>query len=189
MSDRVFSLAELDRAQEQFGLRFPSDLCDLLQDHGIPGGYDWAGDTQPIKSALSWPLEGLLFDVEENGLWWPEWGDRPTDEPDRAAVVAEVLDAAPKLIPLLGHRYLPEEPQVRGNPVFSVYQSDIIIYGASLADWMNVEFDRTYQTNPQWPVRQIEFWSLTVERGHDEQFYPYRDSDEPLGDDALASPS
>lgn len=174
MSDRVFSSAELNRAQEQYGLRFPSDLCDRLQEHGIPGGYDWSGETQPIKKALSWPLESLLFDVEENGLWWPEWGDRPVGERNRAAVVAEVLNAAPKLIPLRGHRYLPEEPQEPGNPVFSVYQSDIIVYGADLADWMRVEFDPTFKSQTRWPVREIEFWSKTLERNGDDTYYPFR---------------
>jgi hypothetical protein len=117
-----YSQCELDAAQEKFGLVFPPDLIALLRDRRLPGGHDWAGDEAPIRRMLEWPLEGILFDVEYAGLWWPEWGERPEREADRADVVTAVVAAAPKLIPLYSHRYLPEEPREAGNPVFSVHQ-------------------------------------------------------------------
>ena len=169
-----YSADELDAAQEQFGLRFPPDLIELLLEQRIPGGYDWVTDAEQIVGALGWPLRGLLFDVENAGLWWPEWGNRPADEADRAAILAEVVKNAPRLIPLRGHRYLPEHPHERGNPVFSVHQSDIIVYGADLADWMRVEFDPTHKSETRWPVREIEFWSETLERNFDDTYYPFR---------------
>lgn len=46
-----------------------------------------------------------------------------------------VLKAAPRLIPICSHRYIPEEPHDAGNPVFSVMQSDVIYYGADLANY------------------------------------------------------
>ena len=42
---------------------------------------------------------------------------------------------APRLIPLISHRYLPETANETGNPVFSVYQSDVIHYGTDVADY------------------------------------------------------
>jgi hypothetical protein len=160
-----YSTGELQEAQERFGLTFPPDLLDLLKERRVFGdrGYDWVHDHERITDALKWPLEGLLFDVDENGLWWPEWGERPAIKDDRAAVVGEVLDKAPKLIPLMGHRYLPEQPSIAGNPIFSVYQSDIIVYGADLAEWMQIEFCGKPHNQMTWPVRTIEFWSMWVE--------------------------
>ncbi|HEX8842635.1 MAG TPA: hypothetical protein VF757_10105 [Sphingomicrobium sp.] len=170
MSENGYTAAELDEAQDRFGVRFPPDLYDLLCKQRIADGYDWTGPADPIERALRWPLEGLLFDVEEAGLWWPEWGARPSNKEDRAALLSEVVNAAPKLIPLLAHRYLPEQPQEAGNPVFSVYQSDIIIYGADLEDWLRVESDQTYTARPQPSRRPIDFWSLAVERSGDPEF-------------------
>lgn len=43
------------------------------------------------------------------------------------------------LIPVCGHRYLPAEPCSAGNPVLSVYQMDIIVYGRDLAAYFAAE--------------------------------------------------
>jgi hypothetical protein len=32
------------------------------------------------------PVQGLLFDVEENGFWWNAWGASPERAQDRLAV-------------------------------------------------------------------------------------------------------
>jgi len=165
-----YTAAKLDEAQERFGIRFPPDLYELLRERRISGDHDWAGPVEPIKQALQWPLEGMLFDVEEAGLWWPEWGERPNKREDRASVVTELVRRAPKLIPLLAHRYIPEQPHSSGNPVFSVYQSDIIIYGADLDDWLRVESDETYTARPRPCTRAIEFWTIAVERSGDPEF-------------------
>jgi hypothetical protein len=154
---------ELDAAQEKYGLVFPPDLVALLRDRRPVLGYDWRSDDKEIREMLKWPLEGLLFDVENDALWWPEWGERPETAEERAEVLAEIVGKAPKLIPLVSHRYIPVEPHETGNPVFSVYQSDVIYYGADLADYFDREF-----VNPRRPPLQrfkhIPFWSDLVER-------------------------
>jgi hypothetical protein len=127
--------SDLHRAQERFELRFPPDLVELLIEKRPVRGYDWTGNGEPIRKALAWPLEGLLFDVEHNGLWLSEWGDRSKQLADRKAAVTDLVAAAPKLIPLYGHRYLPDEPHERDNPILSVHQADVIHYGYDLADY------------------------------------------------------
>jgi hypothetical protein len=159
-----YSQAELDAAQEKFGLRFPPDLVALLRERRPVLGYDWRTDETEIRAMMRWPLEGLLFDVENDHLWWAEWGERPATEGARAEVLAAVVRAAPPLIPLVSHRYLPAEPCESGNPVFSVYQSDVIYYGADLEDY----FEREFAEGPPGPVdgnvKRIRFWSDLVER-------------------------
>jgi hypothetical protein len=157
-----YTQGELDTAQAKYDLSFPPDLVTLLREKRPVLGYDWRTDEREIREALAWPLEGLLFDVEHNGLWWPAWGDRPTLPQDRAAVLGRVVGRAPRLIPLISHRYLPNEPNEAGNPVFSVYRADIIYYGVDLADYFEREL-----VDPSRPLpidmKRIRFWSDFVD--------------------------
>ena len=165
-----YSQSELDTAQQRFGLRFPPDLAALLRDRRVPGGPDWTGDEESIRRMLAWPLEGLLFDVEKSGLWWPEWGERPPGEVERAEIVTTAVRAAPKLIPIYSHRYIPEEPHEPGNPVFSVSQSDIILYGSKLQNYFENEFSQPHRYRIVGEVRRIRFWSDAVERAWDDTY-------------------
>lgn len=157
---------ELDAAQERYRLRFPPDLMELLLDRRPVDGLDWRTDDAAIRRAMEHPLDGLLFDLEHNNLWWPEWGERLPSAEERAAVVTAVVNDAPRLVPLIAHRYIPEEPPEAGNPVFSVMQSDVIYYGADLADYFEREFCPA--PRPGKPLREtirfIPFWSELVER-------------------------
>jgi hypothetical protein len=117
---------------------------------------------------LAWPLEGILFDVENNGLWWPEWGNRPESEEERAKAVGAAVSVAPKLIPIYSHRFIPQEPHEAGNPVFSVHQSDIIIYGKDLEDYLDHEFSSPPRHRPvSREAKRIRFWSDAVDRAWD----------------------
>jgi hypothetical protein len=159
-----YSQAELDAAQERFGLQFPPDLVDLLREKKPIEGYDWRRDDLAIRKALCWPLDGMLFDVEESDFWLPEWGLRPASASERAQIVVGELAKAPKLIPIIGHRYIPEEPHERGNPVFSVYQTDIIYYGADLENYFLREFASTpWEAGPVGPTKRVRFWSDLVD--------------------------
>lgn len=164
-----YSQSELDDAQHKFGLVFPPDLVALLRDRRPLKGHDWI-DEAAIQRAIAWPLKGLLFSVEQNRLWWPEWGDRPDSPTAREEIVRSFVSRAPKLIPLLGHRYLPEEPHEQGNPVFSVYCADTIYYGANLTDYFEREFLGFNHRPWSEPTKRIPFWSELVERNGDPDF-------------------
>lgn len=156
-----YSERELDAAQERYGLKFPPDLMDLFLEQQPANGYDWRGENPSIRKMLNWPFEMLEFDLEHNGLWWPEWGPRPATAEDRAVVLRSELAKAPKLIPLIAHRFIPEEPCLAGNPVLSMFGQDTIYYGATLQEYFDNEF------NGQWVVgqtRRVRFWSDLVER-------------------------
>ncbi len=151
--------SEIDAIEARYDLKFPADHRLLLQtlhcttprmagaaftDGRImepierPGFYDWLHDEDAIRAALSEPLEGILFDVENEVLWPPSWGPRPPTAAARRARLAELIAAAPRLIPIIGHRYLVSvEPHV----VLSVHQADIIVYGRSLRDFLLMELE------------------------------------------------
>lgn len=161
-----YSISELDDAQARYGLTFPPDLLSLLSERRPARGYDWRHDSAEIRRAMRHPLEGLLFDLEHNALWWPEWGNRPNTKDERASVLTSVVAAAPKLIPIMSHRYIPETPSEAGNPIFSVMHSDTIYYGANLEDYFQREFDAFQFVNAPLAssVRHIPFWSDLVNR-------------------------
>jgi hypothetical protein len=141
---------EIDGVQKTFGFKFPPDLRALLQTE-MPIGFElgqggsfanWRdGDMAQLQASLDWPFEGLAFDIENNAFWLAEWGSKPTNVRDAIEVAREHFKAAPSLIPIYSHRYLPADPRLPGNPVFSVYQSDIIIYGRDLWDYFRHEFE------------------------------------------------
>jgi len=158
-----YTQAELDRAQRRFGLAFPPDLVALLRRKRPVEGHDWTDD-RAIRRALDRPFNGLLTAVENGRLWWPEWGKLPSSACAREQVLRGVVSLAPKLIPLIGHRYLPEQPHQTGNPVFSIVGTDAICYGANLKDYLEREFTG-WHSRP-WPtqIKYIPFWSDLVQR-------------------------
>lgn len=153
---------EVERTEKKFGFRFPPDLRAFLQTV-MPaqiGFHDWRkGDESKLRAALNWPLKGCLFGVEHSGFWLPEWGERPELLENALAIATQNVLEAPKLIPIYSHRYMPEQPNKSGNPIFSVYQMDIIYYGFDLDDYLRHEFK--LPGSKPWPehVRQIKFWN------------------------------
>lgn len=168
--------AQIDAAEKRYAVAFPPDHRLFLRTLGRtlplnesvrfgegdalvygerPGFYDWAGDEKWIREALVRPEEDLLFDVEHNDIWLEAWGGRPTDAAARAARVHEAVAAAPRLIPLVGHRYLLGDPPAVGNGVLSVHQTDLIEYGSDLrafllielADFLDLDHDEAYEAS------------------------------------------
>lgn len=147
--------AEIEEIEQRWAVRFPPDYRLFLQRlHAIgqvvagagnkrkrlapiPHSkvvYNWQLDKKALKAAFEWPLVGVLpkraVDVRPQSVSLAEAQRR---------VRAEVA-AAPKLIPLAGHRYLVGEPCRAGNPVLSVYGTDIIPYGKDLRGFLLIEF-------------------------------------------------
>jgi hypothetical protein len=160
--ERGLTDQEVSLTEDLFGFVFPPDLKALLQ-FALPVGEhfpDWRnGSKEKLRERLAWPSEGLRFDVEQNALWLPDWGPKPEALNEALAVARSEVAAAPILIPVYSHRYIPAEPPIAGNPVYSVYQTDIIYYGADLACYLYREFR---VPPPSWAARSprsIRFWS------------------------------
>ena len=158
-----YTKLQLDEIQEKYSFIFPPDLIDLLKKKRPTNGHDWFDDSS-MRQTLAWPFEGLLFDVEHNQLWWPEWGERPENSEGRKEILRGVITKAPKLIPLIGHRFLPETPSERDNPVFSVYGADVVCYGANLDDYFKREIEGWSAFPFPDEIRYIPFWSDLVKR-------------------------
>jgi hypothetical protein len=162
---------EFDRVEATFGFRFPPDLRTFLS-LGLPAGRgcpDWrSGSEEELRSHLDQPACGICFDVEHDSFWLETWGPRPANLDDALALARRQISAAPTLIPIFGHRFIPDEPADAGNPVFSVHQSDAIYYGADLREYLEHEFrDSTRAARDRrranWEPRTVRFWSDLVD--------------------------
>ena len=154
-----YTQTELDGAQERYQLRFPQDLIELFLERRPARGFAWETEDDRVRQMLRWPLRALLFDVE-HGFWWPDFGKRPGSADERQAVVGDFLATQPRLIPILGHWFLPKTPNESGNPVFSMHGFDTIYYGADLAQYFSNEFKGRFTLGD---VRHIPFCSDIIE--------------------------
>ena len=113
----------------------------------------------------------MLFDIEKNSFWREVWGDKPNSIQERKKIAEQCYLTYPKLIPVYSHRYIPASPELEGNPIFSVYQMDIIYYGNDLLHYFQEEFNLEkgrVSAYEEYPNRKIEFWSDIAE---DEDLY------------------
>ncbi|WP_234334937.1 hypothetical protein [Streptomyces sp. NRRL S-118] len=158
---------ELDAVETRFGFTFSADHRVFLA-AGLPRGSsrwpDWRnGDPEDLAGRLAWPVEGVLFDVEHNVFWHPAWPPRPAGKAEALRVARTELESVPKLVPVYGHRYLPGTAGEYGHPVLSVHQTDIILYGNDLTDYIHHEF--AGRSSGLLAHATVGFWSYFVEGG------------------------
>jgi hypothetical protein len=164
------SAKEVQKIEEHYLFIFPADYCEFLM-NALPVSnnfVDWrnADENQNIEM-LNWPYEGICFDIEHNGFWLRTWGQKPDKLEDSLLIAKNAIEQAPILIPILGHRYIPSKPEEIGNPIFSVYQTDIIYYGRDLGEYLENEFGYYFFGKGRYqvtePVTRIPFWSYLVD--------------------------
>ncbi|WP_369182162.1 hypothetical protein [Streptomyces sp. Y1] len=71
------------------------------------------------------------------------------------------LAAAPPLVPLYGHRFLPAGRGTSGHPVLSIWGTDMISYGGDLAEYIDHEFAHPggFPVPEGWdPQATVPFW-------------------------------
>ncbi|MGW5059934.1 hypothetical protein ACWEQ2_21930 [Streptomyces sp. NPDC004096] len=165
--ERGMNGRELDRVEERWEFRFAPEHRALLGE-GLPVGSrswpDWRdGDPEDLAGRLAWPVEGVLFDVERNGFWHPDWDPRPAGAQDALDLARAYLGKVPVMVPIHSHRYLLGDPDRTGTPVLSMYQTDIIYYGTDLVDYFHHEFGRPVPTPDDHQYVPIPFWSYFLD--------------------------
>jgi len=137
---------ELDRLEAEFDFAFAPDHRLALSVALPVGGMwpNWREDgARRLRARLAMPVEGVLFDVENHGVWFADWGTRPAQTRHAIRSARYHLERAPRLVPLYGHRYLPGVADAWGQPVLSVTRTDVVVHGANLLDWLAHEFAAT----------------------------------------------
>ncbi|SDS64440.1 hypothetical protein [Actinoplanes derwentensis] len=154
--------SELDRVEQTFGFTFADDHRAFLH-IALPVGDrkwpDWrAGDPADLRAKLDLPVDGVLFDVEHNRYWHPGWGSRPPTAAAAVESAREHLATVPVMVPVYGHRFLPAGRGTSGHPVLSIHQTDVIIYGTDLLDYLHQEFGTDPTTTSTNPQVTVPFW-------------------------------
>jgi hypothetical protein len=159
---------EIQSIEQEYHFQFPPDLKEFLM-FALPiseGFLNWRqANREQVSGILSWPYKGICFDIEHNAFWLEEWGPCPASLDSAFEVVRNLMNDAPTLIPIYGHRYIPDEPNEDGNPVFSVYQTDVIYYGGHLGDYFKNEFSHSFGRKTfhlDGKIKPIKFWSGLV---------------------------
>jgi hypothetical protein len=117
-----------------------------------------------LRKRLDRPLDGILFDVAHNDFWLESWGFKPVDTLEALKVAESNVRGAPVLIPIYANRFLPADPSLVGNPVFSVEQTDIIYYGFDLPTFFHIEFHVPLPSEVSIEPRRIELWTELTDR-------------------------
>ena len=184
-------IAEIER---RTGITFPPDYRTFLSILNVPDrpahrfGYvgakleqgpdchvftDWQDSTLP-KAYNDDVIDGILFDVEQNDVWFESWGARPAAVDARRSRVVGLANAAPKLIRLNGHRFLIEGTGIAPDPVISAVQTDFIIYAWSIEESLARDFPDFAVPEPVHPISEqakrthfeqllkIEFWGELI---------------------------
>jgi hypothetical protein len=158
--DPGLSDVEVSRVQDRLGFVFGPEHREFLQS-ALPVGKwwpDWRNDLgDELPGRLDWPIDGVIFDVHQNGFWPASWGDRPEGKDDREREARARLAGVPRLVPVYSHRCLASDPQFKPCPVFSVHQTDVVFYGDNLLDYVAHEF-RVPPLNPS-ERTHVPFWS------------------------------
>lgn len=136
--------SEFDSVHERFGFHFNPDHRSLLAT-ALPLGDRWPdwrnGDDLELETWLDSVAEGFIWDAlhQSPPFWPPSWGTLPSSAEDIATTVRRELRGWPRLIPIYAHRFTPAAPSPSESPVFSVWQTDIIYYGANLLEYLTNE--------------------------------------------------
>jgi hypothetical protein len=163
---------ELTRAEQHFALLFPPIWREVLtavhpvarpkpprDEDGVrrwTACPDWRlRDETGTRDLIDAPVGGLLFDVEQNGFWWADWGIRPADTPAARALAAVRLATVPRLVPLWGHQYVAADD---ASPVFSIVQADLYIPALTIAD-VTTGRNQDAVSVDEWPIGRVPFWS------------------------------
>ena len=161
---------EFKKIEKFYNIKFPKVLRILYKSF-LPNFYNWRdfseNNVKKIKNYLNMPIEGILFDIENNGFWMDCFGEK-TGNPEQDKAKAEEFfknakeEEVPKLIPIYSHRYVPSFPDSIDVPIFSVMQTDIIYYGKNIENYFEHEFDNNYnpeQESADLGIIEIPFWS------------------------------
>jgi hypothetical protein len=158
--------SEVARVEDAGGFSFNPDHRAFLQ-HGLPTGDRWPdwrdASASDVRAMLARFIDSVLFDVENNEYWESAWGAAPDEGYARLEAARGHLDQAPRLVPIYAHRACVAAPAPAGSPIFSAYQTDVIVYGSNLLDYVCNEFGLESRDTEDLGIH-VPYWSELVDQ-------------------------
>ena len=154
---------EIQKVETIYGIEFPEQWLVVYQQL-LPiseGFYNWRDfsveNIAAIKERLASSYNGILESIDEI-VWDISWGLEPARVEEKNKKIRKMLESAPSLIPLYGHRFLPilENKEM---PILSVVDLDIIYYGLDLYDYFEVEFGHKRLVSDSKKYKEVPFWT------------------------------
>ena len=128
----------------------------------VPSFTNWTTDLQATYLSIESTRETIARSVADTNSWHPKWGVRPEEATSRKSVIRDLIDAAPTLVPVFGHRYL-----VTGvkSYILSVVGSEIIIFADNFRQYLLNELATVLGVPIDVPSKtpSIPFWSDLIE--------------------------
>ena len=164
---------ELRRIESVYDIIFPPSLrrfysCGIPYAEKVDLFPRWTDLSEEniaaIKKRMGQPYEWLLISVK-SGFWLRQWGDRPDGQSEAEKRFRETISAAPVLIPIYSHRYMPVLDDTDDPPVISTVGRDTIIYGRDLSDYLYHEFIAGVGYHSDKEAAPIPFWSDVIGYG------------------------
>ncbi|XAR51419.1 hypothetical protein NMG60_11006041 [Bertholletia excelsa] len=171
------SEGELAAVESAFDFRFPPDLRHILQE-GLPVGPgfpNWRSSSiQQLDILLNLPVLGICKEISRRNFWVKSWGDKPENMDEAVKLAKRFLKKAPVLVPIYRNFYIPDVPNLAGNPVFYVNGGEIRVSSFDIAGvFQIIDFESekgvrkrpslsSLMNAPAWAAteaRRIEFWT------------------------------
>lgn len=137
--------------------------------------YDQAMKAEGINSVHTWAVydswvyDGIPRELVIKGVWCPAWGNEPVNPVDKMLRIRRIMEEAPRLIRVMGHRYVisaDKAPHVT-DVVLSVFGMDVQVYGVDFKDYLAHEFKLKPRRNTteataaaRAQVLKIPFWGV-----------------------------
>jgi hypothetical protein len=91
---------------------------------------NWLEDYEEIRLRLPSVYEPISEDVANNKFWINSWGKRYDTVEDRMNIFNKLYEKAPKLVPVMGHRFQVADLSLDKRPVLSILGTDVVFYGS-----------------------------------------------------------
>ena len=165
---------EIKKVEKIYQIVFPKDYKEMLKEFVLDCN-NWRDISEKnisyLKDKINAPIEGIIFDIENNGFWMNEFGNKPKNIQERVNIFLKYIEKnnIPKLIPILNNTYMICDENSE-YPIVSVIQKDIIILSNNLINYFEQKLNISKQNELYFRNIKIPFWSNIINRNYEDLY-------------------
>ena len=165
---------EIKKVEKIYQIVFPKDYKEILKEFVLDCN-NWRDISEKnisyLKDKINAPIEGIIFDIENNGFWMNEFGNKPKNIQERVNIFLKYIEKnnIPKLIPILNNTYMICDENSE-YPIVSVIQKDIIILSNNLINYFEQKLNISKQNELYFRNIKIPFWSNIINCNYEDLY-------------------